>query len=927
MSFLSFDWFKKQDSEDERHHKLRRLYLVACRRLVLKPDEGFIAAALAADPEEAQRDPVRRLARHLFADTLDFPSGAWGLLGLGFLHLLLLEVTREDGRKPSPVRIAREEARDLSGLASRLLLPDVEAQDVRRAAAFVDFLIKSQGATGFLTFGRAMGVSGTVDEASRAVTGLSVGALELTWQESITHGTPHKGPGALVLWVVREAARHKGLLALFLIANAVQVLYAVRVPVWIQVLFDHGIRVSNVSVIETYLWYLALGFLASSAFGVLLDYTIARLGPTILNDVRRRMFDKINHIDARDLASSSTDEIMADFANDLTVVEKAVIWAVPGLFSKGLMLVGSVVVAFTLDWRLAVATLVTLLIAFWLPRGFSRRAVRRNYERGAQDVKLSHIVKETLLMQRVIRIFGLRDLQSRLFTAQLRALFTASFNQYFSSGLVGRITSFGVSAAQLIVIGLGAVQSIEGHVSSGTIVAFITLLLTIGGAAGFISAQLPLLIQGVGGLERVEALLDKPDASPDPEQPEMLDGPVRSLRFDEVSFSYEGGVTALDRVSVSIDCPRQVIVVGPSGSGKSTLLRLIENQFSPSSGHVRLNGVDLRMMGEAQMRALISLVPQETMLFQGSVRENIRMGKLDATDGEVEEAARAADIHDIILTLSDGYATDVGEAGAKLSGGQRQRIAIARAILRDPQILLLDEATSALDPTSRAAVEQTLAKVTAGRTVVSVTHDLTQCAQADLVLVVKAGQLVERGTHAQLLEADGVYADLWQKSVIAGSQGDTPKIQLMEHLRKRPLLAGVPDSFLQKLLARMSVETVAANTVLTQEGQPAERLIFITQGEAQHWIHLSDGTLMPVAVLEVGDTIGDYAALEAGDEFTRAVTRTRCRLLTIERDALQALLRETPDIERRIVAALRVRHADMMAHFAWRRMQEQAGAL
>ncbi len=924
MSIRHFDWFKKHETEDEVQHKLKRLYGVACDRLAIKPDSSFIAAAMAANPEEARRDPVRRLAHHLFTYKLAMPSGAWGLLGLGLLHSVLQEVAREDGKKPVPVRIPQAEAKDLKGLAGRLLLPDVDHKDVRRAAAFVEYLLATKGPKGFIKFGRAMTSDGSVDAASRDVTGVSAGALELKWQEAIKHGTSQKGPAYLVLWVMRAAAQHKVLLFWFLLANAVQILYAVKVPVWLQILFDQGIKTSNVEVIRTYLSYLTWGFLAASGFGVILDYTIAKLGPRILNDIRARMFTKINNIDARELASSNTDEIIADFSNDLTVVEKAVIWAVPGLFSKGLMLIGSVAVAFSLDTQLAIATLVTLVLAFTLPRGFSKRAVRYNYERGSDDARLAHIVKETLLMQRVIRIFGLREMQQKLFAGQLGQLFTASYHQYFSSGLVGRMTSFGVSAAQLVVIGLGAMQSVEGQVSSGTIVAFITLLLTIGGAAGFIGAQLPLLIQGVGGLERVQSLLSKPDAAPDPERPDAVDGPVRSLRFENVNFSYDGATPTLHSVDLDIDCPRRVMVVGPSGSGKSTILRLLEKQFTPASGHVRVNGIDLRSMGEEQIRSLISLVPQETMLFQTTVRTNIRMGKLDATDAEVEAAAKAADVHAIIMALPDGYDTDVGEAGSKLSGGQRQRIAIARAILRNPPIMLLDEATSALDPASRVAVEATLHKVTAGRTVVAITHDLTQCEHADLVYVVKDGRVVESGTHAALLEADGVYADLWQRSVIAGTEANVTREQLVERLRKRPVLQGVPEVFLERLLTHMAVEAVGPDTVLIEDGKPADRMIFLTQGEAQQSIRLADGTSMPVAVLEAGDVVGEYAALEQAEEFTRVVTRTPCRMLSIDRAALCALLAAQPEVQERIVAGLTARHAAMMQHYAWQKLQPQA---
>jgi ATP-binding cassette subfamily B protein len=300
-------------------------------------------------------------------------------------------------------------------------------------------------------------------------------------------------------------------------------------------------------------------------------------------------------------------------------------------------------------------------------------------------------------------------------------------------------------------------------------VAFETVFLTLSYSLSYVTQYVPSLVQATSALGHIRRLLDQ--------QPRIVDAPdatplprlSRELTFRNLTFSYTGAQLNLRDLNLRIRQGESVAFVGPSGSGKSTLLNLLLRFHDPSLGAIIIDGHDLRDVTQASLRSQIAVVFQENFLFNTSIRENIRMGAPHATDEEVEAAAAAAEIHDFIISLPQGYDTQAGERGGRLSGGQRQRIAIARAILRDPAILILDEATSALDPASEAAVNATLAQLARGRTVISITHRLSSIATADQIFVLNHGRLVESGRHEELLAFDGVYSHMWWKQ-----RGDGP---------------------------------------------------------------------------------------------------------------------------------------------------------
>jgi ATP-binding cassette, subfamily B, bacterial len=270
-------------------------------------------------------------------------------------------------------------------------------------------------------------------------------------------------------------------------------------------------------------------------------------------------------------------------------------------------------------------------------------------------------------------------------------------------------------------------------------------------------------IQSAAAVRHMEELLDEPTRGTD-DRPGAPDLPriTNDITFDRVTFQYEGNETpVLDNLSLKLNVGKTIAIVGPSGSGKSTLLNLILRLYVPDEGRVTIDGVDIRRVTRESLRRSMAVVFQENMLFNMSIRENIRLGKEGATDEEVEQAARKAEIHRYIMSLPKKYDTSVGERGDTLSGGQRQRIAIARAIVRNPSILLLDEATSALDQTTEAAINRTLLKVAKGRTMIWSTHRLTSVVEMDEIIVISGGKAIERGSHAKLLAANGVYRKLW----------------------------------------------------------------------------------------------------------------------------------------------------------------------
>jgi len=437
----------------------------------------------------------------------------------------------------------------------------------------------------------------------------------------------------------------------------------------------------------------------------------------------------------------------------------------------------------------------------------------------------------------------------------------------------------------------------SGSLSIGSLVSFQSLFMTLSWSLSYVTQYVPNLVQAASGMQRIEELLG--------EQPQVVDAPeatllpqfAKAIRFEDVAFSYTGGQRHLRGVSFTIQAGESVAFVGPSGSGKSTILNLLTRFYDPVAGQVAIDGYSLRQVTQASWRAQSGIVFQESFLFNTTIRENIRVGKPEATDAEVEAAARAAEMHDLIKSMSQGYDTVVGERGNRLSGGQRQRIAIARAMLRNPAILILDEATAALDVATEAAINLTLAQLARGRTVIAVTHRLASVGQSDRIFVLNHGQLVEQGRHQVLLARGGVYAQFWHKqSGFAISEDGTSATVDAARLRALPLLSTLDKELLAEIARRFVTERYPAERLVVHEGDAGDKFYLIVRGSVRVTTTAVTGGEQELTVLQDGDHFGEIALLQDVPRTATIRTRIPSLFLTLSRAQLLRLMESAPQL-------------------------------
>ena len=491
------------------------------------------------------------------------------------------------------------------------------------------------------------------------------------------------------------------------------------------------------------------------------SYLVSYVGQRVIIDVRSVLFRKFQRMPLSYYDKQQTGTVMSYITNDVAVMQSAIVDNLIELVTEGSILIGSLAMMIYLDWKLSMLTLMTIPLVGFAMKIFGRKLKRSSTVIQERVAEITSLLQESISAIRVVKSFVRESYEIKRFEEQNWRNFQAAMKNVKLSSLLTPTVEFLAAIAVTFIVWFGGYEVVNEVITAGELVAFLTYAVNLANPVKRLSRVYAAIQKAMAAADRVFAVMDLNEKITDVPGAKPLPPIKGKVEFKDITFSYKEGQPALQHISLKAEPGQMIALVGPSGSGKSTIANLIPRFYDVDSGVITIDDHDIRQVTADSLREQIGLVPQETMLFSTSVMENIRYGRLEATDEEVIEAAKAANAEEFIKELPEGYDTKLGERGLNLSGGQRQRLAIARAILKNPRVLILDEATSALDTESEKIVQDALDNLMLGRTSFVIAHRLSTIFNADQIFVVENGHLREHGTHEELLAAGGLYSNLY----------------------------------------------------------------------------------------------------------------------------------------------------------------------
>ncbi|MFZ2124073.1 MAG: ATP-binding cassette domain-containing protein [Rhodoferax sp.] len=686
--------------------------------------------------------------------------------------------------------------------------------------------------------------------------------------------------------------------ALILFGIGSQIVFYILYPQVFQSVFDSAIPHKDFSLLLRLIVEVCILLLICSIGAVVQIRYMAKVGGRVLSDIRRDMATKLNTLGFDFYSRVESVELLSRFSSDMERIENSLTRALPSLVENILVTLGCFLTIAVIDWRMGLAALILLPVGFLGNALFERKEDTLNSQsRNLKNHMLASADDFSKSWHLIHAYNDKKQIRNRFEKSNADYTLTSTRHSYYIN-LAPAFSDYGNNLSLTFILLLGAVLVMQGGMTIGAFVGCFALLRKVADGSGKSAKTFSAYISALRPYKRVQKLLNEDESIA--EASDAIDIPVlrKEIRFEGVSYGYSRGRTVLQDLNLLIAAGSSMAIVGASGSGKSTLIKLITRIIDPVQGSISFDGVDIRRASVASLRRSTGHVLQENHIIRGSIAENLRFAKHDASQAQIEDAAQKAEIHDFIMSLAQGYETLLDDRGSLLSGGQRQRIAIARALIVDPAVLFLDEPTSMLDPITESVINGTIAQLTVGRTVILATHRLASARSMDKIVVLDAGKMVEMGNHEELMALNGMYRSLWDKQHGFTMSAEGFARISPERLQRIPLFSKLRLEVLGELAEQFNTESFESGATIIREGAKGEKFYITVRGSLEVLKKDAQGTDRQLRILQDGDHFGEIALLQWVPRTATVRTLSNTQCLSLSRERFARLVETQPELRK-----------------------------